>query len=480
MKNMEKLRSLSTQLITAFALVIMLSGALFVIVTYQTGKSEAQLRAQVKLDSVMAYLLAAVELPIWSMDINTVRYIGESVAQDVTIEQIIITDTGGEVLFEGHKGKRHSSVSGKVDIYHSERLIGEVEVSVSKAPFEARFNESIRLTIIALVLEVGALIVFAGVLLRRIMRKPFSELEQIVSHYSEGDYKPHAQGSSYVEFKTTAMVLKEMGSKILRHIGELKNYQEDLELQVQERTAELVKARETAESRTAELRAANEELEAFTYSVSHDLRAPVRHISGFAQVLLEDAADSLDSEAKDCLNTIEQSAVKMGALIDDLLRLSKLGRQALSITDTDVDALARNVWGDVQASTGFAGEFHMDPLPRAKADQAMLQVVWRNLLENAAKFSAHSQLPRITVRSGSVNGKTSYIVEDNGAGFDQRYADKLFSVFQRLHQEKEFSGTGVGLAIVHRIVTRHGGGIRAVGEIGKGATFEFWLGAKVA
>jgi PAS domain S-box-containing protein len=230
------------------------------------------------------------------------------------------------------------------------------------------------------------------------------------------------------------------------------------------------------EKRTAELRATNDELEAFTYSVSHDLRAPIRHINGFAQMLLDSTADSLDSEETGYLNSIEQSSVKMGTLIDDLLRLSRLGRQALSIKDTNIDAMVRRVWAEVQASTGFAGEFHIDPLPPAKADQALLQVVWRNLLENAAKFSARSESPRITVRSSTVDGKTSYVVEDNGAGFDQRYAENLFSVFQRLHQEEDFAGTGIGLAIVHRIVTKHGGDIRATGEIGKGAKFEFWLG----
>jgi light-regulated signal transduction histidine kinase (bacteriophytochrome) len=227
------------------------------------------------------------------------------------------------------------------------------------------------------------------------------------------------------------------------------------------------------ETRTAELRTANEELEALTCSVSHDLRASVRHINGFAQVLLEDTADSLDSEAKECLDTIQHSAVKMGALIDDLLRLSQLGRQALSITDTNVDAMARRVWDEVKGTTGFTGEIQIDPLPFAKADAALLQVVWRNLLANAAKFSARSESPRITVQSSAVNGTTSYIVEDNGAGFDQRYGDKLFIAFQRLHGDDEFEGTGIGLAIVHRIVTRHGGGIRAVGEVGKGAKFEF-------
>lgn len=237
MKNRTK--SLSAQLITAFALVIVLSGALAIIVTYQSGKSDAQLRAQEKLDSVMAYLLGAVELPLWNLDTNTVRYIGESVAQDVTIERIVITDTIGEVLFERNKNNLNSNVSGKADIFHRGKRVGEAQVSVSKAPFEAQFNEYIKLTILALVLEVCGLVVFAGVLLRKLLRKPFSELEQIIAQYSEGDYQPHPRELSYKEFKTTGMVLEDMGAKIVNQIDELQNHQEHLEELVESRTTEL-------------------------------------------------------------------------------------------------------------------------------------------------------------------------------------------------------------------------------------------------
>jgi PAS domain S-box-containing protein len=229
MKNSTKLKSLSRQLIILFSMVIVLSGALTIIVTYQTGKSDSESQAQEKLDSIITYLSGTIEMPIWNLDIDTVRHIGKSVAQDSTIERIIITDNSGEALFETHKEKSNSSVSGKSDIYHHERMIGEVKVSISKEPFETSFNEFIKLTIMALLFEVVALIVFAGVLLRRLLRNPFSELEQIISHYSGGDYNPKVQGSSYTEFKTTSMVLENMGAKIISQVDELKRKVSELE-----------------------------------------------------------------------------------------------------------------------------------------------------------------------------------------------------------------------------------------------------------
>ena len=231
------------------------------------------------------------------------------------------------------------------------------------------------------------------------------------------------------------------------------------------------------ERRTAELRSANEELEAFAYSVSHDLRAPVRHIDGFARMMLDQERQGISSEGLRLLEVIRNSAQRMGILIDDLLLLSRIGRKALEKRKVDCTALVREVWRETAASDEKTqAKFDLEPLPEAYADFKLVRQVWANLLGNAIKYSSTRPDPEIVVDSYVSEGNMWYRVRDNGVGFDPRYANKLFTVFQRLHREDEFPGTGVGLAIAARIVQKHGGQIRAFGQLGQGATFEFTLG----
>ena len=222
-----------------------------------------------------------------------------------------------------------------------------------------------------------------------------------------------------------------------------------------------------------DLELTNHELESFSYSVSHDLRAPLRHIVGYARILQEDAADKLDDEARRQLDTIAGSARRMGALIDDLLALSRLGRRPVQMQAVDMAALVRDALRDVPAT---AGTVEVAVLPETQGDPALLKQVWINLLSNAVKYSApRGAEARITVAGERIRDHLRYCVRDNGVGFDMRYRDKLFGVFQRLHAQDEFEGTGVGLAIVNRIVVRHGGRLDAEGEPGRGAVFSFDL-----
>lgn len=233
------------------------------------------------------------------------------------------------------------------------------------------------------------------------------------------------------------------------------------------------------EERTAALSAANNELEAFSYSVSHDLRTPLRAIDGFSRILLEDYADKLDQEGKRVLNVVRDNTVKMGQLIDDILAFSRVGRLELNPALVDMEALVRELLADTLAPTLAGRKITIDigKLPPAQGDRAMLSRVWSNLLENAIKFSASKADARIEIAAAVGDGETVYSVRDNGAGFDMRYADKLFGVFQRLHGT-EFPGTGIGLAIVKRIVSRHGGRVWAEGKPDAGATFHFALPAR--
>jgi PAS domain S-box-containing protein len=227
--------------------------------------------------------------------------------------------------------------------------------------------------------------------------------------------------------------------------------------------------------RTEQLEAKNKELESFSYSVSHDLRSPLRAISGYTRILEEDHAAHLDEEAKHWLNVVRSEAGRMAELIDDLLAFSRLGRENFKSVTIDMMALAQEVAVELRAAAGPAARIEMDSLPPASGDRAMLRQVWVNLIGNAIKYSAKCDQPRVRIGGEKLQDETVYRIEDNGVGFDMRYYNKLFGVFQRLHSIEEFSGTGIGLAIVQRIVTRHRGRVWAESEPGRGAIFYFSL-----
>ena len=228
--------------------------------------------------------------------------------------------------------------------------------------------------------------------------------------------------------------------------------------------------------RTAQLEEANRELEAFSYSVSHDLRAPLRGIDGFARILQEDYADKLDAEGRRVLGIIGSESKRMGQLIDDLLGFSRMSRQQLAATEIDMAGLAQSVFeGLMAAGPKHTPRLILKPLPTVSGDRATLRQVFVNLLGNAVKFTARQAEPTIEVGGQSAGGVATFYVKDNGVGFDEKYRSKLFGVFQRLHSEEEFEGTGVGLALVQRIVIRHGGKVWAEGRPGEGATFYFTL-----
>jgi PAS domain S-box-containing protein len=226
------------------------------------------------------------------------------------------------------------------------------------------------------------------------------------------------------------------------------------------------------------LEAANKELESFSYSVSHDLRAPLRHIDGFASLLANHARERLDDKGRRFVTVISDSARRMGRLIDDLLTFSRMGRAQLVPGAIDHGLLVAGVIRESGFDRDPKIAWSIAPLPVVHADEAMLRQVWFNLIDNAVKYSSHTAAPRIEIGATTdpaAPGEQVFFIRDNGVGFDMKYAPKLFGVFQRLHSEAEFEGTGIGLANVRRIVTRHGGRTWAESELGKGATFYFSL-----
>ncbi|MFQ6026452.1 MAG: ATP-binding protein [Dehalococcoidia bacterium] len=245
---------------------------------------------------------------------------------------------------------------------------------------------------------------------------------------------------------------------------------------IEAQLAERKKAEEELSQRAVALEAANRELEAFSYSVSHDLRSPLRSIDGFSQALLEDYEDKLDDDGKDYLRRVRAASQRMAQLIDDLLQLSRLTRKEMSLEEVDLTGIARTIAADLRSTDPQReAEFVIGEGITVKGDGKLLEVMLENLLGNAWKFTGKQSCARIEFDRTQSEGREAYYVRDNGAGFDMDYADKLFGAFQRLHAAAEFEGTGIGLANVQRIVNRHGGTVWAEGQVGQGATFYFTL-----
>jgi light-regulated signal transduction histidine kinase (bacteriophytochrome) len=277
---------------------------------------------------------------------------------------------------------------------------------------------------------------------------------------------------------------------------ELRNANEFLEHRVSQRTSELaavntqLRSRQSEISalnaslearvaeRTAELVRTNSELEAFSYSVSHDLRTPLRHVDGFARILKEEYVAELPAEGHRFLDRILSSTTHMGHLIDDLLNLARIGRKEIKRADTQMTHLVKQALSDLRPEEDRTIEWRVDLLPTLNCDPGLIKLVFINLLANASKFTRTRPSAVIEVGSCLTDGIFTLFVRDNGVGFDPKYADKLFGVFQRLHRQEDFEGTGIGLATVQRIIHRHGGRIWAESSPGHGATFFFTLGSQ--
>jgi signal transduction histidine kinase len=247
-------------------------------------------------------------------------------------------------------------------------------------------------------------------------------------------------------------------------------------VQLRELNTEVHGLNAALQGNVSELRSLNEELGAFAYSVSHDLRAPLRSIDGFSQILLEDKAEALGADGQKHLDRVRAAATHMGALIDDMLRLSRITRDEMSPRSVDLTALARSVVDDLRAHEPHRKvEFESNGALPARADERLLRIALTNLLGNAWKFTRTREPAHVSFGGETRDGEAVFFVKDNGVGFDMQYAQKLFGAFQRLHQRSEFEGTGIGLATVQRIVHRHGGRVWAESEVDKGTTFYFTL-----
>ncbi|HWA87561.1 MAG TPA: ATP-binding protein [Opitutus sp.] len=355
-------------------------------------------------------------------------------------------------------------------VTHNDRRLGTLFLRSDMSEMRERFQ---LYGLIVLLVIVGSLLVafvFSNLLQKRISQ-PILELAETARAISERrDFSVRAvkHGGDEIGRLTDAF------NDMLGQIGEQNGALRESEARLQALNQQL---EQRVQERTAQLEGANKELEAFSYSVSHDLRAPLRHIDGFASMLTAHAKGTLDEKARRYINVISESARRMGRLIDDLLSFSRHGRMPLKKIPVRLGNIVQEVLQQLQSETaGRTIEWRIATLPEVTGDVAMLHQVFANLLGNAVKYSRNRA--DATIEVGTLPGKDGeavVFVRDNGAGFNPKYADRLFGVFQRLHSESEFEGTGVGLANVQRIIRRHGGRVWAEGEEGRGATFYFSL-----
>ncbi len=311
-----------------------------------------------------------------------------------------------------------------------------------------------------------------------LVRERIERLHELDGRVDEGEYEvTTADGGTRVwHFHSAPLGELPDGRRLIHSAAMDVTERKRAEQAVERLTEEL---EERVRLRTAELEDANEELESFAYSVSHDLRAPLRAMDGFSEILLEDYADRLDEEARDHLQRISAAAQRMGKLIDDILQLARVSRAEMAAESVDLSAMAREIVDQLrQADPDRDVEISIQDGLTVEGDRPLLLQVLQNLLDNAWKFTGEEPIARIEFGATEQNGERVFHVRDNGVGFDMKYADRLFGTFQRLHGRDEFPGTGVGLATVRRIVHRHHGRVWADAEVDEGATFYFALQAQ--
>ncbi|MGN6646829.1 MAG: ATP-binding protein [Cytophaga sp.] len=369
--------------------------------------------------------------------------------------------------FPAHAGSEgyyfsESYLEGFQPVFEGSRKLGSLYLKYDLIAMNERFK--LYGIIAFIVIGVSSLLAYSlSKILQRSISKPIVALAETAKTISEHkDHSVRAVKFGSDELGSLTDAFNDMLTQIQMQNQTLNEFNQKLEQKVAERTTEL--------------ESVNKELESFSYSVSHDLRAPLRFIHGYTNILEEEYKDKFDDEGRTLIQRIVNNTKKMGQLIDDLLSFSQLGRKEIRKRLVSMNTIVREVWEELmRMESGRNVKFVMQELPDVYVDPSTINQVWVNLISNALKYSKNREQTVIEISYKQTEKETVFIIKDNGAGFDMQYYDKLFGVFQRLHSTKEFEGTGVGLAIIQRIIAKHGGKIWAEAEVNKGATFYFSL-----
>lgn len=436
---------------------------------------DEQLREQVRqrIEQINPLLNAALALPLAQRDYAAVDDIVRQAMAKQTLSYLVVESQGRIVARVGlgadvslpQSPMPPTQAGGMVDIQLPISLYGE-SLGTAHYGVSLAFLDEARQRLEAKVINSGiggAVLVllllgpFAFWLLRRLSR-----FEQTADAFAAGDLARRVDVRGGDEIDRLGRAFNRMADSLGERIAEVRELNDQLEARVRVRTAELTTA--------------NRELEAFSYSVSHDLSAPLRAIDGFARMLEEDEAERLDAAGREHLHRVRSAAQRMQQIIDGLLCLSRVTRNEMAVTRVNLSALAGEILGELgEANPERRVEVVVAPGMEVTADAGLLRRALENLLRNAWKFTSRREEARIEVGVETAAGESIYYVRDNGAGFDMQYVDKLFGAFQRLHGAQQFEGTGIGLAIVQRVILRHGGRIWAEGAPEGGATFRFTL-----
>lgn len=389
-----------------------------------------------------------------------------------------VFDANGEAIYNVAPDDDADLVTVEKSIYYlGEYYLGSFELSLTKKDIIEAQQTALYLTLVIMFSVILSTASVSWLLLKAFLTKPLATIAQGIEVIAGGSYDHVLTPADRWDIDIIIDKINVMASQISAREDGLKRMVTVVE-QAEEEVRQVNRGLEARiTERTRELEIANQELEAFTYSVSHDLRAPLRAIDGFSEALLEDYTDKLDEEGKTYLRYLQDGTRDMSELIDGLLKLSRSTRGELSRKPVDLSALVKTVVAELrqaepeqQVVVQVAADMQVD------ADPRLLKVVLENLIGNAWKYSSQTADAAIEVGVEEQEGETVYFIKDNGAGFDMAFADKLFQPFQRLHRADEFSGTGIGLATVERIIHRHGGRIWAEAAVGEGASFYFTLG----
>lgn len=461
-------QKLTLVLLLTISAGVVLNGTFFMV--YERYQTRDQLRHEIEVVSKVAYsqIVAALDFN----DASALQESAGSINYDESIDRVclynqdleLMANSAAEgVLCPDQPRLVQPGFHGDYFHYVENVMSGDVPLGVIYIRATTDFIETkiqryfiMTLSVLALIAAMAMLVALA---LQKSVTSPLSELARTAATITEHkDYSVRATRIGQDELGQLVNAFNAMLDTIELRDRELRQHKVHLEQIVSERTSEL--------------KAANRELEAFSYSVSHDLRSPLRAIDGFSQALLEDYSETLDDTGKSYLERVRLASQRMGVLIDSLLRLSRVTRHELVLQDTDISLMCEEVIEDLrERNREREVEFSVQPGMIARCDRTLIRIALTNLLDNAWKYTRKQELPRVDV--GVRNGE--YFIADNGAGFDMRYADKLFMAFQRLHSSDEFEGTGIGLATTARVIRRHGGDIRAESEPGKGTAFYFSL-----
>lgn len=531
----KKFRPIKLKLILSVIVISFITTVVFVSINFYRQYHKDLEALDQQIDLIRETLLPSLTSALWSVDIQTLDEQATNIVRNKNFVKISISDFSGKIVTEkyhdpnkiGPEGDKENLRTYEFPIFHtnmkSKEFIGNLKITTTIQNIK---NEIYDRNLFFIANEIIKIFIISCLILLIIDNVINKNLGRIIAYLEQ--FNPNATDSNYLDVKKEKEVIDEMDilqaaiNKMIQQINilnkikqskiseqeidirkqkeielELLKRRDHLEKLINERTAELQLARDTAEKatvaiseqyhelgiakeqltlRTSQLESINTELESFSYSVSHDLRAPLRGIDGWSLALQDDYGHVLDEKAQKYIDRVRSEAQRMGELIDDLLRLAQVTRTEKKLETVNLSELANVVIKRlIEASPERIVKFSIQPNLTTRGDSHLLEIVLTNLLNNAHKFTSKVEEANIEFSLTKFNGRDVYLIRDNGAGFNMTSAKKLFEVFQRIHKQSEFPGTGVGLAMVKRIINLHQGKIWAESTVGRGASFYFTI-----